>query len=194
MTETTTRQTPDHLGGSYRGGDVHTFTPDVWGYLLVEYDIRSVVDIGCGFGHNAKWFHDQGCEVLGIEGDPVALAGNVLPKDMLVAHDYTKGPYALPKPYDLAIATEFVEHVESQYEHNWLETVKGCQWFLMCHAVPQQGGHHHVNEQYADYWIDKLAAVGYSYFPVISRQFQDTCKRKPAPWGRPTLMFFGRDE
>ena len=179
-----------HLGGAYEGGDTHTYTPDIWGWLLVEYDIRSVMDIGCGYGHNARWFLDMGCEAWGVEGDPDAIEKNVLPKDRIIVHDYTLGPYAPEGKIGLILATEFVEHVEQQYEQNWLATVKQGKHFLMCHAIPGQGGYHHVNEQHAEYWITRMWEAGFDYFSFTSERFQKTCARKPAPWGRNTLMLF----
>jgi SAM-dependent methyltransferase len=180
-----------HLGGAYPGGDTHTFTPDVWGYLLIEHDIRSVIDIGCGYGWNAQWFLNQGCEVWGIEGDPEAINGiTTLPPERVIVHDYTTGPYVPEGKVDLILATEFVEHVEQKYEANWIATAKQGKWLLMCHAVPGQGGHHHVNEQTTEYWVERLRQDGFEYFPYTSAKFRATCERKPAPWGRNTLCFF----
>ena len=181
----------NHLGGSYPGGDVHTYWPDIWGYLLISYRIRSVIDIGCGYGHNLKWFKDMGCEVLGVEGDEEALAGMV-DGVTVVKHDYTEGLYIPDRKFDLCLATEFVEHVDHKYEQNWIDTTLVAEYLLICHAVPGQGGHHHVNEQTSDYWEGRLSKAGWEYFPRISQAFRDTCERVPAPWGRPTAMFFGR--
>lgn len=176
-----------HLGGAYEGGDPHTHTPDIWGWLLIEYDIKSVVDIGCGYGHNLKWFYEMGCDVKGIEGDPEAIEKNVL-RDKVVVHDYTTGPLVMDNHYDLCLCTEFVEHVEQKYEDNWIATAKCASYFLMCHAVPGQGGHHHVNEQTKDYWEERLGREGFT----LLDHFGYTCFRKPAPWGRNTLMLFSR--
>lgn len=182
-----------HLGGANSGGDWQTWMPDIWGWLLVELDIRSVVDIGTGYGHNAKWFLDMGCDVYGVEAEADAIAKNQLPEHRVIQHDYTTGALLRPA-YDLAMALEFVEHVESQYEENWLVTVDSAQWFLMCHAVPGQQGHHHVNCQPSDYWIERLESRGFDWYEGITKAMRATCSRKPAEWGRPTLLFFGRKE
>lgn len=181
-----------HLGGSYPGGDPHTYTPDVWGWILLEFDVRSVVDVGAGWGHNLAWFHQMGCECLAIEGDPEALEG-FIPFLPVVKHDYTQGPYVPDRRFDLCVATEFVEHVEAQYESNWIATVKSAEYFLMCHAVPGQGGHHHVNEQTTGYWVERLEREGMVYLPNVTAMLRATCSRKPAPWGRNTLMLFRND-
>ena len=183
-----------HLGGSIPDGDEHTYTPDIWGWLLIAKNITSVIDIGCGHGFNPKWFLDMGCDAYGIEGDPEAVHSNQLPADRVIMHDYTTGPYVPDRQFDLGICTEFVEHVEQQYEANWIATARQCKWFLMCHAVPGQGGYHHVNEQASGYWIERLGWEGFEHQATMTMFFRATCVRKPAPWGRPTLMLFRRKD
>ena len=177
-----------HLGGYYEEGDGHTFTPDIWGWLLLEYGVESVIDIGCGTAVNLKWFQDMGCRVLGVEGHPDAiLKAKCGP---VVLHDYTKGSLEIDHRFDLCISTEFVEHVDAKYEANWFTSMRCADRVLMCHAVPGQGGHHHVNEQPAEYWVERFGQHGFRNLVVESAMFQDSTRRKPAPWGRNTLMLF----
>lgn len=180
-----------HLGGALETGDQQTYTPDIWGWLLLEFDIRTVIDIGCGYGWNAEWFKRMGCKVHGIEGHPHAIANNRLEPHEIIVHDYTVGPH-FTGARDLALLMEFVEHVEAKFEHHWLATVQPCQWVLMSHAVPGQDGYHHVNCQDSEYWISRLEMRGFEYYPEISSRFRQTCSRVPADWGRNTLLFFGK--
>jgi hypothetical protein len=178
-----------HLGGCWQGGDPFTWMPDIWGFLLISYDIKSVIDIGCGVGINLSWFKDQNLEVLGIEGFDEAIKNSVIPENV-VQHDFSIGKYQPVKNYDLVISTEFVEHVEQIYEENWLPSVDSCKYFLMSHAVPGQKGHHHVNCQPSEYWIDRITARGFNYNSVLSNKFRNTTERIPSNWGRNTLLFF----
>jgi SAM-dependent methyltransferase len=182
----------NHLGGSIPEGDLYTHTPDIWGWLLLEYDIRSMVDIGCGYGWNANWFRKMGVKTMGVEGDLNAIMGNVLPRDNLVVHDYTLGALKFAEQYDLALCTEFVEHVEAQYEPNWMATLDSANLLLMCHATPGQPGYHHVNCQDSDYWINRLYERDFVVEPAISERFQRTTSRVPSGWGRNTMLFFRR--
>lgn len=50
----------NHLGGAFEQGDPLTNMLDVWGYLLVKFELKSVIDVGCGFGHTLKWFAENG--------------------------------------------------------------------------------------------------------------------------------------
>ena len=180
-----------HLGGYLIDGDPYTWMPDIWGYLVIKYNLRSVVDIGCGKGHNLSWFKTMNLDICGIEGHPDAIKESVIPQHV-IQHDFSLAPYFPNKKYDLALSTEFVEHVESRYEPNWMAILDSCQYFLMCHAVPGQGGHHHVNEQTSDYWIDRVSAKGFKYNAELSDIFRNTTKRIPCKWGRNTLLFFER--
>ena len=38
-------------------------------------------------------------------------------------------------------------------------------------AQPHQGGNHHINEQYLDYWVEKFAAEGYELIDCIRPRF-----------------------
>jgi 16S rRNA A1518/A1519 N6-dimethyltransferase RsmA/KsgA/DIM1 with predicted DNA glycosylase/AP lyase activity len=56
-----------HLGGYIIGGDSNTYAPEIWDWMI-NHNIKSVIDVGCGEGHSTKYFYDNGCEVLGVEG------------------------------------------------------------------------------------------------------------------------------
>lgn len=178
-----------HLGGYLNDGDPYTWMPDIWGYLVIEYRINSVIDIGCGKGHNLSWFKSMNIKICGIEGHPDAIKNSVIPDDVTM-HDFSKGPFIPKNKFNLALSTEFVEHVDQKYEENWMTVLDHCDYFLMCHAVPGQGGHHHVNEQTSEYWIERITSKKFSYNEKLSRRFRDTTKRMPTKWGRNTLLFF----
>jgi SAM-dependent methyltransferase len=182
-----------HLGGYYTSGDPNTWMPDVWGFLIFQYNIKSVVDIGCGLGHNIKWFDEMGLKILGVEGDAFAIENSLIPKNIL-HHDFSLTALNLNENFDLAISTEFVEHLDQCYENNWLSVLKNCKYFLMSHAVPKQKGHHHVNCQTSDYWVDKLAKNNFIYHKSISLSFRESTCRYPTKWGRNTLLFFEKNE
>ncbi len=178
-----------HLGGSGPNGDPKTFTPDIWGYVCYKYGLRSVLDIGCALGFNASWLLNHGFDVMGVEGFPEYVAGNQLPKDRIFQHDYTQGPWVPPHDFDLGLCTEFVEHVEEQYAANFLETFKHCRFILMTHALPGQGGWHHVNEQSSDYWESRLVGIGFIHLAEETELLRSTFIESDR-YGRNTLMLF----
>lgn len=182
---------PQHLGGAYPEGDANTIMPDVWGYLLVKHDIKSVIDLGCGFGHAIRWFADHGlCTVAGIDGWSEAIDGNLVP-GAAVRHDFTTGPAPIARPFDLAWSAEFLEHVEERYLPHIMATMRLARLACVTHAEPGQAGHHHVNCQTTEYWVDRFAEYGFAHLPEETAILRRT-DRWRATWGRRTLTMFQR--
>jgi len=179
--------TPAHLGGSHTNQpDFYTWLPDIWERLLLDYNIRSVLDLGCGAGFSTRWFQERGMRVLGIEGDPAALA--VRRCDYIATHDFTLGPFTPIDTYDLAWCAEFVEHVEAKFMRNWMATLLKCRYVCMTFARPGQGGHHHVNEQDEPYWLERFNQAGFDHLSEETARMRAT--GPTAAWGAPTLTFF----
>jgi SAM-dependent methyltransferase len=180
-----------HLGGSYQEGDSNTIMVDVWGYLLVKYEIKSVIDIGCGFGHALQWFAQNGlCAIKGVEGWPEAVEKNLV-KGSIVQHDFREGPAPIAQAFDLAWSAEFLEHVEERFLPNVMPLFRMARYACVTHAEPGQGGFHHVNCQGDEYWVRKFAEYGFRHDESETALLRRT-DRWRAGWGRRSLMFFTR--
>lgn len=177
-----------HLGGCVRGGDNDTWDAKIWDILIQRYSVRSIIDVGCGEGWSTKYFKDQGLDVLGVEGSQKVIDGSVN-KELLVCHDYTKGPFVPDKSYDAVWTCEFVEHVEPEYVSNFLETFKCAKHIFMTYSEPQwsTGGYHHVNCQNQDYWNMKLKEIGFQFDENISMELRALAT---ARWIKPTLSVY----
>jgi SAM-dependent methyltransferase len=165
-----------HLGGYVRSrhaavrtqealehGDPATWHPRLWRWAVEILGVRSVLDVGCGEGHAARFFRDLGCRVQGVDGSLQARRDSRIP-DVHVVHDFTRGTYVPGEDFDLVWSAEFVEHVEERSCEHFLRTFEAASRVLMMtFAVPDQPGHHHVNLQEQDYWIDRLEAHGFRY-------------------------------
>lgn len=164
-----------HLGGYVKGGDEATFYPHLWNWLVEGFGIKSVLDIGAGEGHALRHFKELGCRVLGIEGVPQQ-------EWEIMVHDYTEGPVALTRDWDLGWCCEFVEHVEEQYISNFLETFKSCNYVLMTHAEPGQAGYHHVNCQPSSYWRGAMASIGFEFDQSLTTMAKSHAALNTNPW------------
>lgn len=155
----------EHLGGYIVGltnhGDPNSYATEVWDWMI-NSNIKSVIDVGCGEGHSTKYFIDKGIECLGIEGG-INAYNNSLVKDSIVLHDYIKGPFTPNKKYDAIWCCEFVEHVEEKYMINFLSTFNSADRIFLTHALPGQDGYHHVNCQPSVYWINIIEKMGFKY-------------------------------
>jgi len=113
------------------------------------------MDLGSGCGNASFFFHKEGLQVLAVDGLRTNVNASLYPAIML---DLTCS--ATHTKVDLVHCQEVVEHIEEKFLDNVLTSLTTGKFILMTHAVPGQGGYHHVNEQPPAYWIDHLKRVG----------------------------------
>lgn len=166
------------LGGNLRHGDVNTFTPQLWKFLVERYAVDSVLDVGCGEGHAVRQFRRFGVNAHGIDGLRANVTRAVTP---VALHDLLAGPYFMP--VDLAWSCEVAEHIAEAKVDNFLDTLANGRVIAMTHALPGQTGHHHVNCQPHEYWIAHLAKRGYVLSPETN-----LCRQIAAKEGYPTFF------
>ncbi len=149
-----------HLGGFVAGGDPLTFYPKLWAWMVKDLGVESVLDIGCGNGQAAAYFRDLGCSVLGLDGSEKA--GTELSSNEFLLHDLVAGPCFCRGKYSSVWCCEVAEHVEERYVHNLLLTIVANvrDVVFFSHALPGQGGYHHVNCKPPEYWLAQFALFG----------------------------------
>ena len=130
----------------------------VFDYLHEKYNVKSMVDIGCGWGGMVDYSIAKGAKSLGID---LSNKLDIFVKEEFVFHDYTKGKYILDEVYDLGWCVEFLEHIEEEYLDNIFSTFSCCRVMCCTHALPNQPGEHHVNCQRPSYWIDVFDKYGF---------------------------------
>lgn len=146
---------PD-LGGNIRHGDIYTWCPLLWKFLVERYAIKSVLDVGCGEGHAVLYFNRLGVYAHGIDGLPANIQRSVTP---IALHDLLTGPYIMP--VDMVWSCEVAEHILPAKVDNYLETLTNGRVVAMTHALPGQTGHHHVNCQPKEYWVSLMSQRGF---------------------------------
>jgi SAM-dependent methyltransferase len=144
-----------HLGGNIMEGDPETYSPSVWDYTISRFGIESVLDLGSGIGNASQYFFRKGMKVLAVDGLEANVQKAIFPT---ILHDLTQGP--IKARVDLVHCQEVVEHIEEEYLDFLLDSLMAGKFILMTHALPGQGGHHHVNLQPPEYWIDHLSHRG----------------------------------
>ncbi len=158
--------TPKHLGGHY---NFTAMVESTFDFIQQKYDIKSVIDIGCGPAGMTDYIRSKGIDAIGVDGDP-----SLPKKDYVIVHDYTLGTLDLSRTFDLAYSTEFLEHVEEKYIQNFLPSFQKAK-YVFCSAAPKgQGGHHHVNENSKEYWIEKFDNFGFTYLKEDSDEISKT--------------------
>lgn len=153
---------------------------------------RHVVDVGCGAGTWLAAFRECGVDdVWGVDG---AHAADFLeiPRDRFLAHDLTT-PLRLERRFDLVVSLEVAEHLPPDRAPGFVDCLTRLgQVVLFSAAIPHQGGTHHVNEQWPEYWAELFDRHAYAVVDAI----------RPRIWSNPhvdwwyaqnTLLFVHRD-
>lgn len=174
-----------HLGGSIKIGDPFTYCPIVWNYVIDRFGIESVLDLGSGSGNASCYFHKKGLKVLAVEGLYESVISSIYPS---LQHDITQGPVVTK--VDLVHCHEVVEHIEETYLDNLLESLMSGKIIVMTHAMPGQGGHHHVNCQPSEYWISHLERKGCQFLEADTARIRYFAEQDGAPYMQKTGMVF----
>lgn len=143
---------------------------------------NSVIDVGCATGDLISQFLNISIDAYGIEGSMAAIPYLECPISRVLFHNLCSPlPASFGRQYDLAICFEVAEHIEPEYTCQFvLNLISLSDRILMSAAPPGQAGHHHVNCQVPDYWVNRFQAHKFTRKTEIEDQF----KTGLSPWAR----------
>lgn len=147
-----------HLGGHLNRTWIDA---GVLEWIQDRFQVKSMVDVGCGPGGMKREAERLGIEWTGFDGDPSLPS---IPN--FRRWDFTQGSPSLDNDadyWDLGWSVEFLEHVEERYMENYMQIFDRCQTLVVTAAPPGWGGHHHVNERPQSYWVQKFEQRGFVF-------------------------------
>jgi SAM-dependent methyltransferase len=159
--------------------------------LFQHYRPASVLDVGCGLGTWLAVAVELGvADVCGIEGTWLDRRLARVPEQFILAADLEAG-FALGRRFDLVVCLEVAEHLSAAAAERFVAAlVAHADVILFSAAIPYQGGHHHVNEQFADYWQKRFAAHDYQVVDWLRRGLWDDASI--LWWLRQNAMVYAR--
>ena len=175
-----TNKDTSHLGGHYFFTSMFM---DELDFLKNKFNIKSMLDIGCGLGGMVEFANFIDIYSVGVDGDTT-----LGEKPYVIYHDFNDGEVQLEDKFDLVYSIEFVEHVYEKFIPNYMPLFQKGNYVIMSGATPGQGGYHHVNEQPREYWIDKFAEYGFRYDPDTVKEIIEVSKNKP--FMEKNMLFF----
>jgi SAM-dependent methyltransferase len=122
----------------------------------------SVIDVGCATGTWLALFRAHGvADILGVDGDYVERDRLEIPPEAFRSCDLTQ-PLALDRRFDLVVSLEVAEHLPGRCAGQFVASLTRLgPVVLFSAAIPHQGGTHHVNGQWQDYWAARFRERGY---------------------------------
>jgi SAM-dependent methyltransferase len=143
--------------------------------LDIVPDLKSAADVGCGVGTWLSVLQERGIrDVVGIDGTWVDRDLLRIPRDRFEARDLTES-IVLGRRFDLAISLEVAEHLPESAAETFVASLTAlADHVLFSAAIPYQGGTHHVNERWVEYWVERFEARGFVGFdPIRPRIWHD---------------------
>lgn len=150
---------------------------------------RSVVDVGCGRGAWLSVFEKYGAiAIAGYDGHYVDMSRLVIPRDCFHSTDLAK-PFQIDERFDLAVCLEVGEHLPHSTARPLVASLcRAAPAVLFSAAIPGQGGTHHINEQWPDYWRQVFAEHSFVRLDPIRRRI--LANRDVAPWYKQNTYLF----
>lgn len=147
--------------------------------LKSDFQIASLIDVGCGVGPWLNAAGECGIERLqGIDGDYVDTEQMQISPQFFVPWDLETAGFSdalqASSPFDIAISMEVAEHLTPERASSFISEI--CQLsdlVLFSAAVPNQGGLSHLNEQPPQYWAEKFADNGFDCFDYLRQELWD---------------------
>lgn len=161
--------------------------PVLWGLVKPE----TVIDVGGGEGWWARKFVQYGslAWVVDESAEPGMRDGVLFDRKDLTVADLDPGD----EPFDLALCLEVAEHLPPSSAAGFVDALcRLAPVVAFSAAVPGQGGHGHLNEQWPSYWASLFYENGYVVSEELRWELWDDDSVEP--WYRQNLLLAARYE
>lgn len=137
---------------------------------------QSMIDVGCGLGTFVRAFQDAGvARCMGVDGawvNRTLLHQYITPQQFLEA-DLEK-PLRLNDRFDMVLSVEVAEHLSEARADGFVADLCALSdKIVFSAAIPGQGGDHHTNEQWPDYWQKKFEKHSFVLLDILREPIWD---------------------
>jgi hypothetical protein len=109
--------------------------------------------------------------ILGIDGPWVNVNQLQIRKDEFAARNLEQHDLSLGRKFDLVLCLELAEHLSQDRADSLVQSLVNLgPVVLFSAAVPFQGGPHHINEQWPEYWVERFNTHDYVAIDCIRKR------------------------
>ena len=163
--------------------------------ILNDFNIKSVIDVGCGTGALLEAFQNRNCKVFGLEYSEAALNYCRARQIEVAKFDLKRDVFTGNRTFDLAVSMEVAEHLPEKVADRYVDLLTRLSRVIVFTAAsPGQGGADHINEQPPSYWITKFQQHGFKHAKELSQRWSESWKASGdvESWYHQNLMIFRR--
>jgi SAM-dependent methyltransferase len=148
---------------------------------------KSLLDVGCGPGIWLKAALDFGiADVVGIDGISLTQQEFMASNEFFRKIDLEQ-PWDLHRTFDAILCLEVAEHLEQAKAKDFIKSLtRHSDTIFFSAARPGQGGQHHVNCQWPEYWQKIFNEFGYICSDSIRWKIWDL--KELEPWYRQNIF------
>lgn len=175
----------------------HNWVQKAMGWFVGEYGpFEKSLDLGAGDGYYSYVLNEMKTLAYAVEVSEEA--AEFIPEEVWFVPWDLRTPLHIGEHYDLVICLEVAEHLPEVNANTLCDTIAehATNMLLFTAAPPGQGGHGHVNLQYPEYWISKLAQRGIYYLEEETVHIRTSWKRimgESLPWLWKNAMVFRKN-
>ncbi|WP_157143926.1 methyltransferase domain-containing protein [Brachyspira pilosicoli] len=138
----------------------------ILGMLLKYYNIKSMIDVGCGIGAWLKSAIEFGIDdVVGIDCNEISEEKLLVPRKYIKIDNLETHKNIYLKKYDIAVSLEVAEHLSPEYSENFIKMLTSySDIVLFSAAIPNQIGTNHINCQKPEFWFKYFDQLEYKCF------------------------------
>jgi SAM-dependent methyltransferase len=153
--------------------------------------VDTVLDVGCAAGAWLSAWKENGCRILGLDGDYVDAGEFLIAPDEFMAADLAQG-FDLERRFDVVQCLEVAEHLPPSAASVLVESLcRHADIVVFSAAPPGQGGENHLNEQPYGYWRGLFAAQGFRMYDAVRPRVRDN--KAVMPWYRYNIFLYVRE-
>jgi hypothetical protein len=139
--------------------------------LAMVPGVSSLVEVGPASGASGEWLAEARrlgiADVQGIDGPWAELDDLAVDRSLITIADIDR-ELVCDRVFDLALCIEFAEHLPPARAASFVaQLCRLAPVVAFSAAIPDQGGHGHLNEQWPAYWEDLFAREHYRLIDAL---------------------------